>query len=50
MSITGRRQHERRTLAKLVEVVVITVLMTAVCFLMSMHWGTSTSKSVDIMD
>lgn len=35
---------------KLMEVLTVTFLMTAVCFLMPMLWGTCTPKPVDMED
>lgn len=42
--MTGRRQHVRSLLVKLVEVVVITVPMMAVCFLTPILWGICTGQ------
>lgn len=44
------RQHVRRPFTRLLEVLGVTFLMTAVCFLMPMMWGACTPKPVDMED
>lgn len=44
------RQHVRQPFTRLIEVLCVTFLMTAVSFLLPMLWGTCTPKPVDMED
>ncbi|CAN0420971.1 unnamed protein product, partial [Laminaria digitata] len=44
------RHHVRQPFTRLIEVLLVTFVMTAVSFLLPMLWGTCTPKPVDMED